>query len=96
MLIYMPKVTREMNFTMEISCLHRWWMDLGLAKEIPVARNQVQKWYMWPMTVLEGLSFSRYRIEITKIISLIYIVDDIFDLVATQEELSHFCEAIKI
>ena len=96
MLIYMPKVTREMNFTMEISCLHRWWMELGLAKEIPVARDQVQKWYMWPMTVLEGFSFSRYRIEITKIISLIYIVDDIFDLVATQEELSHFNEAIKM
>ncbi|XBI44192.1 hypothetical protein VPH35_108869 [Triticum aestivum] len=71
----------------------RWWMDLGLAQEIPAARDQVLKWYMWPMTVLEGLSFSRYRIEITKIISMVYIVDDIFDLVATQEKLSLFNEA---
>ena len=71
-------------------------MDLGLAKEIPAARDQVLKWYMWPMTVLEGLSFSRYRIEITKIISMVYIVDDIFDLVATQNELSLFNEAIKM
>jgi (3S)-linalool synthase len=70
-------------------------MQLGLAQEIPAARDQVLKWYMWPMTVLEGFSFSRHRIEITKIISLIYIVDDIFDIIATQEELSLFNEAIK-
>uniref|UniRef100_A0ACD5Z9Q9 Uncharacterized protein n=1 Tax=Avena sativa TaxID=4498 RepID=A0ACD5Z9Q9_AVESA len=79
----------------EIQEVKRWWTSLGLAQEIPAARDQVLKWYMWPMTVLEGLSFSRYRIEITKIVSLIYIVDDIFDLVATQEELSLFNEAIK-
>uniref|UniRef100_A0ACD5TBX7 Uncharacterized protein n=1 Tax=Avena sativa TaxID=4498 RepID=A0ACD5TBX7_AVESA len=79
----------------EVQEVKRWWMSLGLAQEIPAARDQVLKWYMWPMTVLEGSSFSRYRIEITKIISLIYIVDDIFDLVATQEELSLFNEAIK-
>ncbi|XP_048538570.1 S-(+)-linalool synthase, chloroplastic-like [Triticum urartu] len=80
----------------EMQEVKRWWMDLGLAQEIPAARDQVLKWYMWPMTVLEGFSFSRYRIEITKIISMVYIVDDIFDLVATQEELSLFTEAIKM
>ncbi|KAM0830973.1 hypothetical protein ACQ4PT_049500 [Festuca glaucescens] len=79
----------------EMQEVKRWWMKLGLAQEIPAARDQVLKWYMWPMTVLEGFSFSRYRIEITKIISLIYIVDDIFDIVATQEELALFNEAIK-
>ncbi|KAF7014870.1 hypothetical protein CFC21_106505 [Triticum aestivum] len=78
----------------EMQEVNRWWMDLGLAKEIPAARDQVVKWYMWPMTILEGYSFSKYRIAITKIISMVYIVDDIFDLVATQEELSLFNEAI--
>jgi (3S)-linalool synthase len=71
-------------------------MDLGLAQEIPAARDQLLKWYMWAMTVLESFSFSRYRIELTKIISLIYIVDDIFDLVATQEELFLYNEAIQM
>ncbi|VAH36967.1 unnamed protein product [Triticum turgidum subsp. durum] len=87
---------KKLQHQREIKEVKRWWMDLGLAKEIPAARDQVLKWYMWPMTVLEGLSFSRYRIEITKIISMVYIVDDIFDLVATQNELSLFNEAIKM
>ncbi|XP_051207105.1 S-(+)-linalool synthase, chloroplastic [Lolium perenne] len=80
----------------EMQEVKRWWMDLGLAQEIPAARDQLLKWYMWAMTVLESFSFSRYRIELTKIISLIYIVDDIFDLVATQEELFLYNEAIQM
>jgi len=71
-------------------------MDLGLAQQIPVARDQVLKWYMWSMTALQGCSFSRYRVEITKIISLVYVVDDIFDLIGTLEELSLFTKAIKM
>nr|UTE11663.1 terpene synthase 2 [Cymbopogon martinii] len=79
----------------EIQEIKRWWMDLGLVQEIPVVRDQVQKWYMWSMTALQGCSFSRYRVEITKIISLVYVVDDIFDLVGTLDELSLFTEAVK-
>ncbi|CAN6277382.1 unnamed protein product [Urochloa humidicola] len=80
----------------EMHEVKRWWMDLGLCHEIPVVRDQMLKWYMWPMTILEGSSLSIYRIEATKIISLVYVVDDIFDLVGTAEELSLFTEAIKI
>jgi (3S)-linalool synthase len=70
-------------------------MDLGLVHEIPLVRDQVLKWYMWAVTVLQGFSFSQYRVEITKIISFVYVVDDIFDLVGTPEELSLFTNAIK-
>ncbi|KAL6848539.1 hypothetical protein ACP4OV_021833 [Aristida adscensionis] len=78
----------------EMQEIKRWWMDLGLAGEIPMARDQVLKWYMWSMTILQGSSFSRYRVEITKIISFVYFVDDIFDIVGTIEELSLFTHAI--
>ncbi|RLM79088.1 (3S,6E)-nerolidol synthase 1-like isoform X2 [Panicum miliaceum] len=80
----------------EMEEVNRWWMGLGLAQEVPVARDQVLKWYMWSMTIIQGSSFSRYRVELTKIISLIYIVDDLFDLVGTQEQLSLFTKAVKI
>ncbi|RCV05753.1 hypothetical protein SETIT_1G108500v2 [Setaria italica] len=80
----------------EMQEVKRWWTDLGLSREIPVVRDQVLKWYMWPMTTFQGPSSSRYRVETTKIISLVYVVDDIFDLVGTPEELSLFTEAIKM
>jgi (3S)-linalool synthase len=71
-------------------------MGLGLAQEIPAARDQLLKWYMWSMTILQGSSHSTYRVELTKVISLVYVVDDIFDLIGTQDELSLFTEAIKM
>lgn len=87
---------KKLQHQSEMQEIKRWWVDLGLSQEIPAARDQVLKWYMWSMTILDGLSFSRYRVEATKVISMVYIVDDIFDLVATQEELSLFNEAIKM
>uniref|UniRef100_A0A0D3EZZ2 S-linalool synthase n=1 Tax=Oryza barthii TaxID=65489 RepID=A0A0D3EZZ2_9ORYZ len=81
---------------MEMQDIKRWWMDLGLAQEIPVARDQVQKWFVWMMTAIQGASLSRCRIELTKIVSFVYIVDDIFDLVGTREELSCFTQAIRM
>uniref|UniRef100_A0A8R7QQ24 Uncharacterized protein n=1 Tax=Triticum urartu TaxID=4572 RepID=A0A8R7QQ24_TRIUA len=86
---------KKLQHQSEMQEVKRWWVDLGLSQEIPAARDQVLKWYMWSMTILEGFSFSRYRVEATKVISMVYIVDDIFDLVATQDELSRFNEAIK-
>jgi len=80
----------------EMQEVKRWWMDLGLSHEIPVVRDQVPKWYVWAMTSLQGPSLSGYRIDTTKIISLVYVVDDIFDLVGTPEELSLFTQAIKM
>jgi (3S)-linalool synthase len=70
-------------------------MNLGLAQEIPVARDQVLKWYTWSMIILQGSSFSRYRVVVTKIIAIAYVVDDIFDLVGTLEELTVFTDAVK-
>ncbi|KAF7088199.1 hypothetical protein CFC21_091333 [Triticum aestivum] len=87
---------KKLQHQSEMQEIKRWWVDLGLSQEIPAARDQVLKWYMWSMTILEGFSFSRYRVEATKVISMVYIVDDIFDLVATQEELSLFNEAIEM
>uniref|UniRef100_J3L936 S-linalool synthase n=1 Tax=Oryza brachyantha TaxID=4533 RepID=J3L936_ORYBR len=86
----------KMLHQMEMQEIKRWWMDLGLAQEIPVARDQVQKWYVWMMTAIQGASLSRCRIELTKIVSFVYVVDDIFDLVGTHEELYCFTQAIKM
>ncbi|AQK60731.1 terpene synthase 2, chloroplastic-like [Zea mays] len=63
---------------------------------LPCYECRVLKWYMWSMTALQGSSFSRFRVEMTKIISLVYVVDDIFDFVGTLEELSLFTEAVKM
>lgn len=67
---------------------------MGLAKELKFARNQPLKWHMWSMAALTDPSLSMQRIELTKPISLIYIIDDIFDVYGTLDELTLFTQAV--
>ena len=44
--------------------------------------------------MLTGPSFSDQRIDLTKPISFIYLIDDIFDVYGTLDELTLFTEAV--
>ncbi|KAL6992693.1 lysase [Sarracenia purpurea var. burkii] len=71
-------------------CLLRWiwWKNQGLASELKFIRNQLLKWYIWPMATLDDPSLSEHRVELGKVISFIYVIDDIFDVYGSLEELS--------
>nr|KAJ0213193.1 hypothetical protein LSAT_V11C400179610 [Lactuca sativa] len=71
-----------------------WWKELGLAKELKLARSQPLNWYLWPMASLEDPSLSEQRLELIKPIALIFIIDDIFDVYGTLDELVLFTEAV--
>ncbi|KAL8228215.1 hypothetical protein R6Q57_015799 [Mikania cordata] len=79
----------------EVDVISRWWNDLGLAQEFKLARNQPLHWYLWPMASLTDPSLSEQRIELTKPIALVFLIDDIFDVYGTLDELIIFTEAVK-
>ncbi|KAG8482112.1 hypothetical protein CXB51_027049 [Gossypium anomalum] len=68
---------------------------LGLAKELEFARDQPMKWYIWSMACLTDPTLSEQRIDLTKSISLIYIIDDIFDVYGTLDELTLFVQVVE-
>ncbi|XP_011096134.1 tricyclene synthase Oc15, chloroplastic-like isoform X1 [Sesamum indicum] len=79
----------------ELAQVSKWWNELGLAKEIKLARNQLLKWYTWSMSILiDDFSLSLQRVELTKSIAFVYLIDDIFDVVGTLDELTIFTEAV--
>ncbi|XP_054799976.1 (3S,6E)-nerolidol synthase 1-like isoform X2 [Prosopis cineraria] len=91
----------KMNFNLlqsayqtEIIHISKWWTELGLANELKYARNQPLKWYIWSLACLTDPSFSEERVELTKPISFIYLMDDIFDIYGTLEELTLFTKAV--
>ncbi|GKV50974.1 hypothetical protein SLEP1_g57651 [Rubroshorea leprosula] len=71
-----------------------WWNNLGLGKELEFVRDQPVKWHIWSSACLADPSLSEERIELTKPISLIYVIDDIFDVKGSLEELTLFTEVI--
>ncbi|XP_068645867.1 (3S,6E)-nerolidol synthase 1-like [Aristolochia californica] len=78
----------------ELRSVRQWWSDLGVAKELKFARNQPLKWFMWSLALVPDARFSKYRIELTKPISFLYVIDDIFDTYGSLEELILFAEAV--
>ncbi|KEH31174.1 putative (3S,6E)-nerolidol synthase [Medicago truncatula] len=79
----------------EIFAVSKWWKDLGLPKDLEFARDEPIKWYSWSMACLPDPQFSEERIELTKPLSLIYIIDDIFDFYGNIDELTLFTDAVK-
>lgn len=78
----------------ELSEFLRWWNAIGLTRELKLARDQPLKWFTWSMSMLTDQCLSEERIELTKPISLIYVIDDIFDVYGTIDELTLFTEAV--
>ncbi|XP_077242145.1 (3S,6E)-nerolidol synthase 1-like [Tasmannia lanceolata] len=77
----------------ELRAILKWWKDVGLSQELCFVRDQPLKWFMWSMTMLSQPQFSKYRIDLTKSISLVYVIDDIFDVYGSLDELILFTEA---
>ncbi|XP_031126998.1 (3S,6E)-nerolidol synthase 1-like [Ipomoea triloba] len=69
-----------------------WWKGLGLKDEL--AKNQQLKWYIWTLALIPDPSMSRERIELTKPIALVYLIDDIIDVYATFDQTIQFVDAI--
>ncbi|KAL0363279.1 UNVERIFIED_CONTAM: Tricyclene synthase Oc15, chloroplastic [Sesamum calycinum] len=79
----------------ELAQVSKWWNELGLAQKLKLVRNQPPKWYTWSMSILiDDFSLSPQRVALTKSVTFIYLIDDIFDVVGTLDELTIFTEAV--
>ena len=59
-----------------------------------LAKNQPLKWYMRTAACLTDPSLSDQRFELTKPISLVYVIDDNFDVYGTLDELTLFTNVV--
>ncbi|KAF3949148.1 hypothetical protein CMV_024945 [Castanea mollissima] len=79
----------------ELSDITRWWKDLDFATKLPFARDRVVECYFWIVAVYFEPRYSLARKILTKVISMTSILDDIYDVYGTLEELEPFTEAIE-
>ncbi|KAH9651330.1 alpha-humulene/(-)-(E)-beta-caryophyllene synthase [Citrus sinensis] len=80
----------------EVSDMTRWWIDLDFSTKLAYARDRIVELYFW---ILMGAYYEpKYafgRIFMSKLISMISILDDTFDAYGTYDELKLFVEAVK-
>ncbi|XP_065878824.1 probable terpene synthase 13 [Euphorbia lathyris] len=78
----------------ELAQVSEWWKDVGLSKKLKLARDQPLKWFMWSIAALTDPSLSQQRFDIIKPLSLAYILDDIFDVYGTLQDLTFFTNVV--
>ncbi|KAB1224296.1 (-)-germacrene D synthase [Morella rubra] len=79
----------------EIADITRWWKDIDLARKLPFIRDRVVECYFWILGVYFEPEYSLARRILTKVITMISVMDDIYDVYGTFEELEVFTKAIE-
>ncbi|MFS7965306.1 putative geranyl diphosphate diphosphatase [Helianthus anomalus] len=80
---------------MELAELSRWWRDLGLASKLTFARDRPIECFLWSVGLLPEPKYSTVRIELAKTISILLVIDDVFDTYGTYDDLILFTKAIQ-
>ncbi|GFS29275.1 terpenoid cyclases/Protein prenyltransferases superfamily protein [Actinidia rufa] len=73
----------------------KWWKDLDFAKKLPFARDRLVESYFWVLGVYFEPQYWLARRILTKVIAMSSIIDDIYDVYGTLEELALFTDAIE-
>ncbi|XP_054814806.1 alpha-farnesene synthase-like [Prosopis cineraria] len=84
----------QANLQKEVKELSRWWKNLGLEKELKFARNRLVESFMCAAGVSSEPKFKSLRKWLTKVINFVLVIDDIYDVYASFEELKQFTLAI--
>ena len=76
--------------------MSRWWRNLGLVcEELNFARDRLVENYLWALGFTPRPKFWKTRKAITKIICLTVILDDIYDIFGSLDELKIITNAIE-
>lgn len=74
---------------------YRWWEGLCWNKKLSFARDRLVESFMWAVGANYEPSYDVLRINVTKSISLVNVIDDIYDVYGTLDELEQFTEVVR-
>ncbi|KAJ8754931.1 hypothetical protein K2173_015443 [Erythroxylum novogranatense] len=79
----------------ELSGITKWWKDEQASTKFPYARDRIVECYFWILGVYFEPKYALARKIMTKIISVLSILDDTYDAYGTNEELQLLTETIQ-
>ncbi|XP_031099202.1 (-)-germacrene D synthase-like [Ipomoea triloba] len=79
----------------ELGNLTRWWKTLDVPKNLPFARDRLVECYFWMLGVYFEPQYALARRFLLKVIAMTSLIDDIYDVYGTLDELHIFTDAIQ-
>ncbi|MBA0649921.1 hypothetical protein Goklo_017428, partial [Gossypium klotzschianum] len=72
-----------------------WWKELGLDKRMSFARDRLMENFLWSVGMIINPQNGKGRRIQTKVNSLITIIDDVYDVYGTLDELELFTDVVE-
>ncbi|CAL5010396.1 unnamed protein product [Urochloa decumbens] len=85
---------QQLVFCEELKHCTLWWKEFLAKSKMTFVRDRIVEVYFWMNGTCYDPPYSHSRIILTKITSLVTILDDMFDTYGTTEECMKFAEAI--
>ncbi|CAH2049246.1 unnamed protein product [Thlaspi arvense] len=79
----------------ELRELTMWWEDLKIAEKLPFARDRLVECYFWIWAVYFEPKYCFARMILSSVTSLTSLLDDIYDVHGTLEEITLLTEAFQ-
>ncbi|KAH9621855.1 hypothetical protein KSS87_020823 [Heliosperma pusillum] len=79
----------------ELKDLSRWWNDLGLIEIIKFSRDRLVESFLWTVGIAFEPQYSLLRKCLTKVATFILVIDDLYDIYGSLEELMSFTMAVE-
>nr|GEV84338.1 (E)-beta-ocimene synthase, chloroplastic-like [Tanacetum cinerariifolium] len=79
----------------ELQELSKWWKNIGLARKLSFVRDRLMECFFWTVGIVFVPQYSSCRVGLTKVAALITVIDDIYDVYGSLDELKIFTDVVK-
>ncbi|KAJ0526061.1 putative (E)-beta-ocimene synthase [Helianthus annuus] len=79
----------------ELKEVSNWWNDIGLAHKLGFVRDRLVECFFWTVGMVFEPQYHSCRVGLTKVGTLITVIDDIYDVYGSIDELEIFTDAVK-
>ncbi|XP_057767413.1 linalool synthase Tps-5042L13, chloroplastic-like isoform X2 [Salvia miltiorrhiza] len=73
----------------------QWWRNTSLAEKLPFVRDRLVESYFWGVGVVQPRQHGTARMVVDRSIAFITVIDDVYDVYGTLEELEQFTDIIR-
>nr|QJX58301.1 monoterpene synthase 16 transcript variant 2 [Salvia pomifera] len=84
----------QATYQQELKYVSRWWTSSCLAEKLPFVRDRIVECYFWALALFEPHQYGYQRKMAAIIITLVTVIDDIYDVYGTLDELQLFTDTI--
>ncbi|KAI3997451.1 hypothetical protein MKX01_008058 [Papaver californicum] len=83
----------QATYQQDLKYASRWARDLGLDETLSFARNRLAECFLWCTGLWSEPKFGNVRRQLTKVAYLVTVIDDVYDVYGSLDELKLFTEA---